>query len=123
MIEFNDYFTNLNPANNKRNVWFNEYWEEMFKCYIDEPSIYQLKFYFILKIYNKYSKIKGKCPSKFINIGNNCYWFSISNLNWLDAQKTCKEMYFNSDILDVNDKDDFIELVKYLSDNKLIKSS
>ncbi len=28
-------------------------------------------------------------------------------------------MYFNSDILDVNDKDDFIELVKYLSDNQL----
>lgn len=67
----------------------------------------------------QYFGSQGKCPSKFINIGNNCYWFSTSNLNWLDAQNTCKEMYFNSDILDVNDKEDLLELIKYLLDNRL----
>lgn len=36
--EFNDYFINLNPSNNLRNVWFVEYWEDRFKCYIEEAS-------------------------------------------------------------------------------------
>lgn len=36
--EFDGYFTGLNPSNNARNVWFNEYWEERFKCYLDESS-------------------------------------------------------------------------------------
>ena len=32
--EFDSYFSNLNPSNNRRNVWFNEYWEETFRCYL-----------------------------------------------------------------------------------------
>jgi ABC-type branched-subunit amino acid transport system substrate-binding protein len=38
VTEFDKYFINLSPANNARNVWFNEYWEEMFKCHIEETS-------------------------------------------------------------------------------------
>ena len=36
--EFDDYFTALNPSNNLRNVWFNEYWEERFQCHVEEQS-------------------------------------------------------------------------------------
>ena len=36
--EFDNYFTSLTPSNNARNVWFNEYWEERFKCYLEETS-------------------------------------------------------------------------------------
>jgi hypothetical protein len=48
--EFDNYFTNLNPLNNKRNIWFNEYWEEQFKCYIEETTK---------------KKYKTPCKSKF----------------------------------------------------------
>ncbi|XP_013382155.1 metabotropic glutamate receptor 2-like [Lingula anatina] len=29
---FDDYFTNLNPGNNKRNPWFSEFWADHFNC-------------------------------------------------------------------------------------------
>jgi hypothetical protein len=36
--EFDNYFMSLNPSNNLRNIWFNEYWEARFNCYIDESN-------------------------------------------------------------------------------------
>ncbi len=36
--EFDEYFTALNPENNLRNVWFEEYWQERFECYIEEKN-------------------------------------------------------------------------------------
>eukprot|EP00112_Aurelia_sp_Birch-Aquarium-sp1_P023954 Seg734.17 transcript_id=Seg734.17/GoldUCD/mRNA.D3Y31 product="Metabotropic glutamate receptor 3" protein_id=Seg734.17/GoldUCD/D3Y31 len=30
--EFRDYFLNLKPATNTRNIWFNNFWEETFNC-------------------------------------------------------------------------------------------
>jgi hypothetical protein len=38
VTEFDKHFANLNPSNNLRNEWFNEYWEEMFKCHIEEAT-------------------------------------------------------------------------------------
>ena len=34
--EFDEYFESLKPSNNFRNIWFKEYWQERFKCHIDE---------------------------------------------------------------------------------------
>ncbi|KAJ8389999.1 hypothetical protein AAFF_G00111600 [Aldrovandia affinis] len=30
--EFNRYFQQLNPANNRRNPWYNDFWEQKFQC-------------------------------------------------------------------------------------------
>jgi hypothetical protein len=51
VTEFNEYFQNLNPVNNLRNVWFNEYWQERFKCFIEESTR---------------TKYSTPCKSKFI---------------------------------------------------------
>ncbi len=32
---FDDYFTSLNLTNNEQNPWFNEYWENQFRCNLD----------------------------------------------------------------------------------------
>ncbi|CAI9720284.1 metabotropic glutamate receptor 8-like [Octopus vulgaris] len=40
IVEFDDYFLNLRLKNNKRNVWFKEYWEAMFNCTTDEKLAY-----------------------------------------------------------------------------------
>ena len=40
--EFDDYFISLNPSNNLRNVWFEEYWQERFHCHLSEE--YKNKF-------------------------------------------------------------------------------
>jgi len=32
MKEFDDYFLSLTPENNKENIWFQEYWEDIFGC-------------------------------------------------------------------------------------------
>jgi hypothetical protein len=42
VTEFDNYFKSLNPSVNKRNVWFEEYWQERFKCYLTEE--YKKKF-------------------------------------------------------------------------------
>jgi hypothetical protein len=38
--EFNEYFKKLKPKTNKRNVWFNEFWEEQFNCTMDHAVSY-----------------------------------------------------------------------------------
>lgn len=30
--EFDEYFTNLTAESNKRNIWFKEFWQEVFNC-------------------------------------------------------------------------------------------
>ncbi|XP_071082339.1 metabotropic glutamate receptor 8-like [Haliotis cracherodii] len=35
--EFDEYFLNLKPENNTRNLWFEDYWEEVFDCSL-KPS-------------------------------------------------------------------------------------
>ena len=40
--EFHNYFRSLNPTVNKRNQWFEEYWQERFQCYLNEE--YKKKF-------------------------------------------------------------------------------
>lgn len=35
--EFDEYFTNLKPAHNKRNPWFREYWAMIHKCRWPDP--------------------------------------------------------------------------------------
>ncbi|CAF2308674.1 unnamed protein product [Rotaria sp. Silwood2] len=34
--EFDDYFNSLKPSKNTRNPWFQEYWEETYKCKFEE---------------------------------------------------------------------------------------
>lgn len=60
---------------------------------------------------------KGKCPINFVEIGGKCYWISTQNLNWIDAQKECKLKYFNSNLLDLNNSDDVLNVLEYLALN------
>ncbi|XP_014609016.1 PREDICTED: metabotropic glutamate receptor [Polistes canadensis] len=36
--EFDEYMASLTPENNYRNPWFNEYWEEVFGCVLNENT-------------------------------------------------------------------------------------
>ena len=36
--EFKDYFLALRPENNKRNIWFTEYWEDVFNCSLNNNT-------------------------------------------------------------------------------------
>ncbi len=111
VTEFDRYFTNLNPANNLRNEWFNEYWEEMFKCHIDEATKAKYP-----------TPCKRKCPTGFIDIGDNCYWFSTQSLNWNDARNACKEKHFRSSLLDLNNEAYLEEVFQYLIKHRTISS-
>ena len=33
--DFDDYYFRLKPHDNARNPWFQEFWQERFRCYID----------------------------------------------------------------------------------------
>ena len=37
--EFETYFLSLNPYNNKRNIWFTEFWEHTFNCSLESNSV------------------------------------------------------------------------------------
>ena len=37
-IEFDDYLRRLTPEKNERNLWFRDYWEDLFDCYVDQRS-------------------------------------------------------------------------------------
>uniref|UniRef100_A0A1I8J0Y6 G_PROTEIN_RECEP_F3_4 domain-containing protein n=1 Tax=Macrostomum lignano TaxID=282301 RepID=A0A1I8J0Y6_9PLAT len=43
---FEDYFLNLTPANNKRNPWFAEFWEDYFECRVPgaEDTPYNMEY-------------------------------------------------------------------------------
>ncbi|ELT88339.1 hypothetical protein CAPTEDRAFT_89748 [Capitella teleta] len=36
--DFNRHYFSLRPKNNSRNVWFREFWQERFECYIEGPD-------------------------------------------------------------------------------------
>ena len=36
--KFENYFTSLNPHNNKRNIWFKKFWEDVFNCSLKNNS-------------------------------------------------------------------------------------
>lgn len=38
--EFDNYMSALTPANNLRNPWFSEYWEELFACSLTDDDMY-----------------------------------------------------------------------------------
>jgi hypothetical protein len=42
--EFDNYFISLDPSNNLRNVWFEEYWQERFKCHLTDEYIKKFPF-------------------------------------------------------------------------------
>lgn len=35
---FDEYFAGLKPTKNGRNPWFNEYWQEKFKCVLQPQA-------------------------------------------------------------------------------------
>ena len=77
--EFDSYFTQLNPSNNLRNVWFDEYWQERFKCYLT-GSPASRKFTAPCEI---------KCPVDFVSIGDECFYFSSEASSWHEAVQGC----------------------------------
>jgi metabotropic X receptor len=45
VIGFEEYFLNLTPANNRRNPWFGEYWEDYFRCRLaDDDDVMETPF-------------------------------------------------------------------------------
>lgn len=38
IVGFDDYFLGLTPANNRRNPWFAEYWQDYFLCHLDDVN-------------------------------------------------------------------------------------
>lgn len=36
---FDQYFTSRSLENNRRNIWFNEFWEDDFRCKLTRPGI------------------------------------------------------------------------------------
>ncbi|CAF0865551.1 unnamed protein product [Brachionus calyciflorus] len=97
--EFDDYFEKLNPSNNFRNVWFNEYWERRFECYINEENK------------DKFGvPCKKKCPKDFVDLGNKCIWLSNTTSNFAEAQLMCKNKHFDSDLLEFYQNDTPLQL-------------
>ena len=35
---FDEYMKSLTPEDNERNLWFRDYWEDMFDCAVDLPQ-------------------------------------------------------------------------------------
>jgi hypothetical protein len=60
-------------------------------------------------------KCQETCPSDFIKIGINCFWFSNQNLNWKDAQDECKKQHTLSDLMDINDQYDFHQVLEHIA--------
>jgi hypothetical protein len=59
-----------------------------------------------------------KCPNNFISINNNCYMFGHKEqLNWNHANEKCQQ--FNSNLIDLNDLEEFFHIFTYLMENKL----
>ena len=55
--EFDEYFMSLNPARNKRNVWFKEFWEKHFECTFNSKNKNKKNIYMVYKkkdIYDDY---------------------------------------------------------------------
>lgn len=48
---FDQYFTSRSLENNRRNIWFAEFWEDDFKCKLTRPGI-------------KYDPDRRKCTSE-----------------------------------------------------------
>ena len=38
IMDFDDYYFTLNPYTNKRNPWFQEFWQQKFKCRLEGPD-------------------------------------------------------------------------------------
>ena len=38
---FDDYLRRLTPEQNERNLWFRDYWEDIFDCNVDQRSYYR----------------------------------------------------------------------------------
>jgi hypothetical protein len=57
--------------------------------------------------------VKGKCPADFVEIGNNCYYFSRQDANWIEARAECRSKYDNSDLLDLNSPEDLNDVLEY----------
>ena len=38
IMDFDDYYFRLDPYTNKRNPWFQEFWQQKFKCRLDGPD-------------------------------------------------------------------------------------
>jgi hypothetical protein len=41
-LAFDEYMKKLTPENNARNFWFQDYWEDLFDCNVEQNS-YNLK--------------------------------------------------------------------------------
>nr|QVK45748.1 G protein-coupled receptor [Proales similis] len=108
VTEFDSYFTNLNPISNQRNVWFNEYWEEMFKCYIEPHRRGKFRI-----------PCKRLCPTGLMAIGNACYWLSETSLSWQEAENKCKSVYHDAELLDAGDDHSLDLVLNYLSQRGL----
>lgn len=98
---------NLNPSNNKRNVWFNEYWEETFKCYLNPSN--KSKFT---------TPCVDKCPLGYRLIGQDCYHFSDSIKTWYDANEDCKQK--KSKLVNILEKDELLNIYGYLVETGLL---
>jgi hypothetical protein len=104
--EFNSYFAHLNPDNNKRNVWFNEYWEDRFKCFVDEKS---------KEIYRE--SCKRKCPNKFVEHENEC-WLVISEaVISKNAHNECKQAHIKANLIKSSETQVIIGLLNRLKIN------
>jgi len=105
--EFDSYFTQLNPSNNLRNVWFDEYWQERFKCYLT-GSAAQKKFTDPCEAY---------CPADFVSIENQCFYFSNEAKKWHEAAQEC--LTKNAEILSAIDTFEIKLLRNHFSKNDM----
>jgi hypothetical protein len=85
----------LTPANNKRNVWFNEYWEELFKCHLPNST----------SISKFASPCVEKCPIGFALLGNSsCYHFARQARTWSEASRVCEAK--SSELVNILERDE-----------------
>lgn len=56
---FDQYFTSRSLENNRRNIWFNEFWEDDFRCKLTRPGI-------------KLDPDKKKCTGMATTTGGGC---------------------------------------------------
>lgn len=89
-------------------MWFEEYWQERFKCYLaGSPN-------------SKYTTpCEDKCPLNFISIGNECYHFSNVPTTWHEANQQCSTR--NSRLINILDTGDIEPIHTYLMQNDLVK--